>query len=151
MNTNNSLINRDPKVWGPSVWFTIESVVYSLPNQVPLELERDTIKFFYDLSKVLPCENCRHHYGKYLEKTKVFPGTRVKVFKTRSSALQWINELHNKVRIRTGGPDSQISTGEMVQYYNSKYGTETVTTNRDVVLVLMITLILVTIIQLSKS
>uniref|UniRef100_A0A6C0CYR7 thiol oxidase n=1 Tax=viral metagenome TaxID=1070528 RepID=A0A6C0CYR7_9ZZZZ len=65
--------NLDPKIWGPHAWKFVESVFHSFPTAPASEWTEEDRRcveqignFFQCLSFILPCENCRQDYQKFL-------------------------------------------------------------------------------------
>jgi hypothetical protein len=135
-------INLDPRIWGSHAWFFLESICIALPNKINKKLETELKHCFLSLTSLLPCEACRMHYSKYLMKTDI---TNID-FSNKAVVLKWINNLHNKVRIRTGKEPGSID--RMVGYYNIKYNIDTTTSYKDIGIIILFILLLLFLIRL---
>lgn len=135
-------INLDPQIWGSSAWCFLESICIALPNKLSKNMETELKHFFMSLSSLLPCEKCRFHYSKYLVKTDI---TNID-FSKKQFILKWINNLHNNVRIRTG--KQTISSESMINYYNTKYNIDTITTFKDMGILALFIILLVILLRL---
>jgi hypothetical protein len=86
--------------FGPSTWKTLHSIAFNYARvaEEPTELEkRDVIDFFRLMEKLLPCESCGVHYGKYINEHPVDASTR-------DALVRWLYEFHSAVNERTHKP-----------------------------------------------
>jgi hypothetical protein len=135
-------IDLNPKIWGSHAWFFLESITIGLPENVNEKTETELKHCLMSLTTLIPCEVCRGHYSKYLVKTDI-----VNIdFSKRSNVLKWINNLHNKVRMRTGKEPGSVD--KMVMYYNTKYNIDTTTSYRDIFTLVMFVIFLLVVIRL---
>lgn len=94
--------------WGPSFWFVI--------HFLSLILDTDTfMAFLSDLSRLLPCAECRQHLADNLIKLSRL------VAQGNKSAFQIGHELHVMVSRQTG--KKSISLDEAYAYYTSPEAT----------------------------
>lgn len=90
----------NPNIWGPPLWNTLHMITFNFPEQ-PTDLERSQYRdFFFSLRYVLPCENCRQHYAKAVEKTYPIDSA----LQNRDTLTRWLVDLHNVVNKRLGKP-----------------------------------------------
>lgn len=65
----------DPKVWGPSVWATMDALVAGYGDHPSEDLRNAALHFFESLAQLLPCPQCRDHYASLLKtKPLQYPG-----------------------------------------------------------------------------
>jgi len=87
----------DPKVWGPSAWIFLHSIVLSYDSSS--SSNKTNIKnFFNNLGDILPCVSCRTHYKENLKKNPL----TAEVLKNRENLNKWLVDMHNQVNIITG-------------------------------------------------
>ena len=48
-----TMINLNPKIWGPHAWFFIESIAIGLPDTIPIETQNELKHFFISISFLL--------------------------------------------------------------------------------------------------
>lgn len=63
-NLNNTILNK--QIWGPHFWMTMYSVAISYPENPDDQLKEQTKNFFNAIQYLLPCDECKQHYGKLL-------------------------------------------------------------------------------------
>jgi hypothetical protein len=102
-------MNLNPKIWGPHAWFFLDSVIMSINND-DMNVYKD---FFVRLGDVLPCGSCRVHYNDYLAS---FPLNDIR---TKDELFIWFNNLHNRVRTKSGKKPRDIKT--VTSFYNDEY------------------------------
>lgn len=86
--------------FGPSTWKTLHSIAfnYAAKAETPTEAEkRDVIDFFRLVERLLPCESCRVHYGKYINANPVDASSR-------DALTRWLFDFHSAVNERTHKP-----------------------------------------------
>ena len=54
------------KIWGPHLWFSLNSIVFGFPVKPTLEQKQQYITFFKSLGWVLPCSHCRESYNFFI-------------------------------------------------------------------------------------
>jgi hypothetical protein len=90
----------DPNFWGPAMWTTLHNITFNYPENPTDEQKMQHKQFFMSLKNVLPCETCREHYGKNIE--KIFPIDAA--LKNRDTFSRWLVDLHNSVNRRLNKP-----------------------------------------------
>lgn len=83
------------KIWGPSVWYTMHKIAFSLPhteNNLDADKKKQLIDFYKSLSNLLPCNHCRQHYKIMLKKHNI---TKNSVSGKKIS--KWGVKIHNIV------------------------------------------------------
>jgi len=86
--------------FGPSTWKALHSIAwnYAEDSDAPTDQEKkDLLDFFRILENLLPCPQCRTHYGAYLLKHPIDASNR-------SVFTHWLHDLHNDVNRRTNKP-----------------------------------------------
>ena len=97
--------NINPEKWGPHYWKMSHYITIAYPKN-PTEEDKKSVKmYFYNLVYLLPCENCRNHYAKNLNK---FPLTE-EILASRYKLIKWLVDIHNEVNRRTGKPEISIN------------------------------------------
>ena len=90
----NNRINLDPEIWGGKGWFFIESICLAYPTN-PTEEEKKQYKiFFYTIPIVGPCNKCRQHFNKFINK---YPLNDT-ILKSKENLILWILSAHNNIR-----------------------------------------------------
>lgn len=105
----------DPKKWGKYHWGMIYCVIINYPDNPTIEDKKTMMELFKLLQSLLPCENCRHHYGTYLVK---YPLTE-NILSSRSKLLDWTININNEINRRLG--KKEYSAEEVINYYTKPY------------------------------
>lgn len=86
----------DIRVWGKHGWTFLHAIGFTYPI-APTAVEKQQYQAFFDaLQHVLPCPQCREHYGKQ------FKQRPSNTFASRETLSRWLVEIHNRVN-RTRG------------------------------------------------
>lgn len=80
-----------PEEWGPPAWCFIFTVIESMP-EYPANTEYYQM-FFESFIGVLPCEECRAHYRRYIENNPV-------PVWSRKATYDWAMKLRMNIRER---------------------------------------------------
>lgn len=87
--------------FGPSTWKALHSMAFNYaknPDQ-PTEAEkRDVVDFFRLVERMLPCESCRVHYGKYINANPIDASSR-------DALTKWLYDCHSAVNERNKKPN----------------------------------------------
>lgn len=83
--------------WGPNAWKFLHAVSFAYASSPTPEEERLYRSFVHKFVSVLPCEECRAHGLKYLEKHPPDTGSK-------ESFSRWCVSFHNHVNKTTGKP-----------------------------------------------
>ena len=94
------MMSFDPKIWGRHAWFFINTIIMSLPQDVPHRTQVALHNFFSSLHELIPCESCRGHYMEFYNNEALDSSSRDTVW-------IWLTNLHNQVNQRNG--TSQMS------------------------------------------
>jgi hypothetical protein len=82
-----------PETWGAQSWTFLHAVAAGFP-ETPSEEDREHYQnFFQDLHYVLPCNECKRHFGEVLEKMPLTDAVLI----NRKTFNRWIMEVHNTV------------------------------------------------------
>lgn len=80
-----------PEEWGPPAWAFIFAIIDDMP-EYPIDTSYYQ-SFFESLSGVLPCQDCRMHYTRYVEMNP--PPVW-----SRSALRKWAFDLRMAIRLR---------------------------------------------------
>ncbi len=105
-----------PSCWGNSAWVFLHSIAYAYDPKIEKN-KNNYFNFFIDLGLILPCENCKEHYKKNVDKQELF-----KALETKESFFKWVYDLHNKVNLQTGVPENTWPTYETIKHNYESYG-----------------------------
>jgi hypothetical protein len=98
--TNKNVLNFDPQLWGPSVWFLIHTSSLRYPMNPTADDKKHFGDFIRSLQYVLPCVGCCAGFKKVLEVTKF----GAKDLKNRDTLFAWTVKAHAMVNVKTGKP-----------------------------------------------
>jgi len=87
-----------PTIWGPHAWFILHSISMALPDNVPVDKQKDLIQFMKSFGNLIPCNICKINYKNNL---KIMSPLEKNV-QTRELFSKWLIDLHNIVNIETG-------------------------------------------------
>ena len=102
--------NVDPAVWGPPLWASVHTLALKADADGADGLVAFK-EFLNSLSFLLPCNNCRHEYNKYLS---VNPPPEA------FDCFGWTVRLHNFVNQRLGKPGAQMTERDAREQWTSK-------------------------------
>ena len=108
--------NFNPKIWGPSGWFFIDSIVLSYPDNPTYEDKNIYKTFLLSLKNVLPCHSCRVHYTENLMSIPLsdyYLSSKVKL-------IEWIIKMHNKIKMINKNTNL-ITFDSFLEYYEKAY------------------------------
>ena len=99
-------------IWGPKVWTFIHTVTINYPvNPEPIDKEQVTT-LLYAISDTLPCDACKEHFRRTIDKYP--PNVR-----SRKELFKWGVDIHNKVNKRLN--KKILSYEKVVKIYEQKY------------------------------
>ena len=88
----------DVRIWGPQAWDFMHAVTFTYPESDPSPTEKKNIvNFFKTTGKVMPCMQCRYHFGEMLK-------TNPPDLENRSTLCKWLVDRHNDVNVRLHKP-----------------------------------------------
>ena len=86
----------DPNFWGPALWTSLHTISFDYPDHPSGTDKQNYNMFFHSLKQVLPCDQCRKHYTKFIEETSPIEPA----LKNRDTLTRWLVNLHNVVNER---------------------------------------------------
>ncbi len=87
----------NPTVWGPHFWNVLNILALTYPEKPDVQDQNNMTAFITSLSNVLPCDKCKVHFKKNLEK---FPLSQA--LTSRNNLIKWVIDVHNEVNQRNG-------------------------------------------------
>lgn len=96
----NSVLNFDPKLWGPSAWFFLHLAALRYPMKPTAADKKNYGDFFKSMRFVLPCDGCCKGFEQILIITKF--GS--KDLADRDKLFAWTVKAHALVNAKTGKP-----------------------------------------------
>lgn len=92
------------KIWGPAFWIVMYTVAENYSDNPNTEEKRIVTAFIENMSKVIPCDECRAHFSIHLKSNPLLAGSR-----NKTTLLNWVNKLHNSVNTKIGKPTESVS------------------------------------------
>lgn len=102
--------NLKPSRWGKFYWGTLYYAILSYPIDNPTKEQQLKMKLMLE-NLILPCEECRLHYGEYVRANPISD----EVLYSRINLLHWIINLNNEVNKRLG--KDLVSYNDIVKKY----------------------------------
>lgn len=112
---NHEQNNLNPKIWGPKFWFVIDTIIFSLPDNLNKQQEENLKAFLISLKILLPCDKCRKHYKKYMYDTNFSELD----FSQKINSQIWVNKLRNNIKNHQGKINFEVDKTENL--YNDLY------------------------------
>lgn len=88
---------KDPKIWGPHLWMYMHYAAANYPKYPTENDINEMVEWLCTLPVTIPCQNCRFHYKKYIDKEK--PRLR-EICSRRDTLFNFLVDVHNKVNER---------------------------------------------------
>jgi len=104
---------HNPKYVGPGIWFSIHIMAYNAKTQKEKEF---VIKQIRIIQQNFPCQECKIHFGNYLENHP--PEATASPKSDSESLFLWTVNFHNAVNFRKGYP--QLSFEEAKSIYSGE-------------------------------
>ena len=104
----------EPNIWGPSAWTFLHSITLNYPDNPSTEDQKNYMDFFNILSKVLPCNICKHNLKNHLNELPINFH-----LSNKETICKWLVEIHNKSNITSG--KKSITYKEFLEIYEEKY------------------------------
>lgn len=96
-----SSLNISPDVWGPHFWRTMECIACTMNKG-----NKKNVQFFFDtLRGILPCEKCRNHYCRYMDKYPLQD-----YLYSPLTLLIWLYRLKKLIKTRQERDDAPLFT-----------------------------------------
>jgi len=113
--TSNYTNMSDPKVWGPSLWFTIHNGARNYPvSASPFAINRMK-GFIMGIPMMLPCEICKIHAANHINKNR---NKLDEICSGRDILFKFFVDFHNMVNKRYNKP--VMSYEDAYDLYNGK-------------------------------
>ena len=93
-----NIMDMNPEIWGPPAWIFLHTITANYPENPTMDVKNKHKEFFTNLQYVLPCNKCRTHYKKHLEK---FP-ISTDVLNKKENFVEWLINIHNEVNKLNG-------------------------------------------------
>jgi hypothetical protein len=96
MENAKTILNVNPRFWGPSTWRFIYSFISVYPKESDQDIIDNAIKFFHSLIHLLPCDGCRNSYSIFMKE----PDTNIDDctnFTSRDNIITFVFNLREKV------------------------------------------------------
>ena len=107
----------NPKIWGKHAWFFLHTITLQYPvNPEPIEKSKYK-EWFTGLRYTIPCQECRNHYSKYIQKTP--PDVT-----SRETLVKWLLDLHNDVNKRSGKKTYTVE--DLLEKFDKEYNSKTI-------------------------
>jgi len=106
-----NLWSRDPRMWGPHLWSYMHYAAANYPDEPSSEDIHKMMAWLYTLSVTIPCESCKIHYAKHIEKNK---HNLHKICSSRDSLFGFLVDTHNKVNKRNNKPTLTYQQAEYI-------------------------------------
>jgi hypothetical protein len=138
--------NIDPRLWGNNGWKFIHYITLGYPDN-PMDSDKENYKTYLEKHKfVLPCENCRMHYTKNIEKYPL----NDHVMASRYNLFKWGVDMHNEVNIANGKKIMSVEEA-LILYSTPKQKSNKFEFNTQTInIILLIVLILLLVIYVKR-
>lgn len=93
-----SCLGRTIDKWGPAAWNTLHTFAHSLPDDLTAQDDHAFRAFLDRFGVYLPCKKCAHHFKEHMQMA-LAPRPP---FRHRQEVVDFLNEFHNAVNVRTG-------------------------------------------------
>jgi len=90
----------DPTVWGPHLWFVMHTVSFNYPNEPTQNDKQNYFTFFYNLTKIIPCKDCRTHFIEFVKQNPI-----QNYLINRDKLIEWVMNAHNNVNKLNNKPE----------------------------------------------
>jgi len=101
----------NPSIWGPYIWFTIDTICLSYPEKPTKKEKKNYKNFFYSFRYILPCDICKKHFKKYIKKNPI----NDEILSSKNNLIKWNINLQNNINY------NQTTYDEYYKYYKSIY------------------------------
>ena len=108
------MIQREPKVWGPHMWFFINTIAMTYPNRPNAVTKKKYYDFMQNLPMFIPIEHMSGEFSKLLDEYPIQP-----YLDTKESFIKWVWFIHNKINEKLEKP--QITLNEFYKKYYEEY------------------------------
>jgi hypothetical protein len=108
------MIQLDPKVWGPHMWFFINTIAITYPNRPNAITKKKYYDFMQNLPMFIPIEQMSGEFSKLLDEYPIQP-----YLETKESFIRWVWFIHNKINEKLEKP--QITLNDFYKQYYEEY------------------------------
>jgi len=108
------MIQLDPKVWGPHMWFFINTIAITYPNRPNAITKKKYYDFMQNLPMFIPIEQMSGEFSKLLDEYPIQP-----YLDTKESFIRWVWFIHNKINEKLEKP--QITLNDFYKQYYEEY------------------------------
>ena len=84
----------NPNIWGPHLWYQMHMKTFDYPSNPTQEDKNKIREYFRSIVDLLPCENCKQHYLRYLQNRPIRYH-----YDNRDELINWLIDLHNEVNV----------------------------------------------------
>lgn len=116
----------DPKIWGPSYWFTLHTIAICYPQHPNEVTKKKYYDFIQNIPLFIPIGDIGNAFSKMLDKYPVTP-----YLDSRESFMKWVHFIHNKMNVALG--KQSITMEEAMSRYYDKYKPKAVTNNEQLI------------------
>ena len=95
-NTNKKTYGKG--FWGPSLWYIIHKISYSLPESINIADQQFLMKYFSIISHLIPCPYCSAHFNSSMSMKLLNRNLG-----SRQSIIEWFKNQHNDVNLMNRG------------------------------------------------
>jgi hypothetical protein len=89
-----------PEEWGPKFWYMLDTIALGYGDRPNKHLKRSANLFLHSLKDLLPCPECRQHYGELLHERP--PLQHLNNSTQLSQWILWVKEeINKKVKTKT--------------------------------------------------
>ena len=133
------------KVWGPHLWFVMHTMSFNYPKEPTLNDKKNYYNFFYNLTIILPCNECRKHFIDFFERNPI-----KNYLINRDKLIEWVMRAHNNVNKLNNKP--QWTLDQVFKHYQPIFLRSQPFYNKlDLKSILIVLLILIIIYLMTKK
>ena len=100
----------DPTVWGPHLWFVMHTMSFNYPKEPTPNDKQNYYNFFYNLTTILPCNDCRKHFIDFFKQNPI-----QNYLINRDKLIEWVMNAHNNVNKMNNKP--QWTLDQVLKHY----------------------------------
>lgn len=102
----------DPKIWGPSYWFTLHTIALCYPHNPNEVTKKKYYDFIQNTPLFIPIDDIGNTFSRMLDKYPVTP-----YLDSRESFMKWVHFIHNKMNAAIDKPSVSMEAA-MSNYYD---------------------------------
>lgn len=109
----NLMTNLNPKVWGPPMWFFLNTIAMNYPHHPNAVTKKKYYEFIQNLPLFIPVEYMSGEFSKLIDQYPIQP-----YLDNKESFIRWVWFIHNKINQKLEKPE--ITLNEFyVKYYEA--------------------------------